>query len=171
GTPAFISAQLLVDPPAGQLLAARTFIHDIESLLWVLIWMTAHHEPSKMNREAREFVQELSQYDLRKLGKFKLSTIKAYEDLDSNILKFNNTWSNDLAPVIQELAEFLFHFLYATKPTTKKQLKYTTMVAAFQTHEELTSLTRWEVFSRVLGILSESIGDLAKKYQLDPKRF
>ncbi|KAG8707337.1 hypothetical protein FRC08_000575 [Ceratobasidium sp. 394] len=170
GTPAFISAQLLTDPPVGQPSVARTFIHDIESLLWVLIWMTAHHEPSKMNINAREFIQELSQYDLRKLGKFKLSTIKAYEDLDSSIINFDNSWSEDLAPVIQELAEFLYHFLYATEPTTKKQLKYSTMVAAFQKHRELMSLTRWDVFSHVLGILAESIEGLTKKYQLDPER-
>ncbi|KAG8736396.1 hypothetical protein FRC10_009344, partial [Ceratobasidium sp. 414] len=171
GTPAFISAELLLDPPAGQLSVARTFIHDIESLLWVLMWMTAHHEPSKMNRKAHEFVRSLSQYDLGKLGDFKYDTILAYQALESKILKFNNTWSNDLAPLIQELAEFLFHFLYVTEPTAKQQLKYPAMVAAFQKHKELTGLTRWEVFARVLGILSESIDELAKKYQLDPERF
>ncbi|KAG9077618.1 hypothetical protein FS749_010469, partial [Ceratobasidium sp. UAMH 11750] len=75
GTPAFISAQLLMDPPAGQPSVARTFIHDIESLLWVLIWMTAHHDPSKMNSKAQEFIQNLSQFQLGTLGDFKHATI------------------------------------------------------------------------------------------------
>ncbi|KAG9082193.1 hypothetical protein FRC07_014282, partial [Ceratobasidium sp. 392] len=116
GTPAFISAQLLLDPPAGERPVRRSFIHNLESLMWVLIWVVAHEEPAKMSDEACNLIRNLSQYDLNALGNFKRSFIKNYEEAGKTISDFGNSWSIKLAPVIQDMAFFFDHFLYPTMP-------------------------------------------------------
>ncbi|KAG9080616.1 hypothetical protein FRC06_006344, partial [Ceratobasidium sp. 370] len=74
GTPVFISAQLLQGFEPGEASVGRTFIHDVESLLWVLIWVIAHRsqkETWQVSKAAQELIQELSRNDLSKLGRYK----------------------------------------------------------------------------------------------------
>ncbi|QRV83914.1 kinase domain protein [Ceratobasidium sp. AG-Ba] len=118
GTPAFISAQLLESFTTDQPPVAHTIIHDIESVLWVLVWVVAHHEPGAMNPAAKDFARSLSEPNLRKLYHFKQGTIESYDSLERNIRRFDNGWSEDLAPVIQELAIFLSFFMYVRKGRT-----------------------------------------------------
>ncbi|KAG8714760.1 hypothetical protein FRC09_017275, partial [Ceratobasidium sp. 395] len=91
GTPAFISAQLLMDPVGDDPPVGRSFVHDLESLMWVLIWVAAHQSPREMNAEARKFVRELSQHDLHALGRFKANFIRGYLDAGAKISGFGNT--------------------------------------------------------------------------------
>ncbi|KAG8705081.1 hypothetical protein FRC08_001860 [Ceratobasidium sp. 394] len=59
GTPAFISAELLLAPDHKPML--HTFLHDLESIFWVLIWaVVTHVEPGKRpSIEAEKFINDL----------------------------------------------------------------------------------------------------------------
>ncbi|KAG9079420.1 hypothetical protein FS749_008541 [Ceratobasidium sp. UAMH 11750] len=111
GTPIFVSAQLLLNP-VGRAPVHRSFVHDIESLMWVLVWVTIHQDPQNMSEKAREFARELSRRDLNALGEFKQSTTQRYLALRQTITEFGNPWSKQLAPTIQTMARFFADFLY-----------------------------------------------------------
>ncbi|KAG9084148.1 hypothetical protein FS749_005444 [Ceratobasidium sp. UAMH 11750] len=108
GTPAFVSAQLLLN----QAPVHRSFVHDIESLMWVLVWVTIHQDPENMSEKARQFARHLSLRDLNALGEFKRSTIQRCLSLRQTITEFGNPWSKQLAPTIQTMARFFADFLY-----------------------------------------------------------
>ncbi|QRV99220.1 RNA-directed RNA polymerase L [Ceratobasidium sp. AG-Ba] len=63
GTPAFISAQLLL--ATNKKPVRHTFLHDLESIFWVLIWMVAtrtkHGE--KLTAEAQQLIDDLRGLD------------------------------------------------------------------------------------------------------------
>ncbi|KAG8778178.1 hypothetical protein FRC12_025131 [Ceratobasidium sp. 428] len=189
GTPAFISAQLLMDPIGDEPPVGRSFIHDLESLMWVLIWVAAHQSPSEMNAEARKFVRELSQYELDALGRFKVNFIRGYLDVNATISQFGNTWSTKLAPIIQKMAAFFAHFLYPTKTKTKafgpgnSNDAPSTLDAEFadfdynedddevqrnlQKHLEYMEQKRWKSFMYFLGLFHYSIRELSQEEHVD----
>ncbi|CAE6477897.1 unnamed protein product [Rhizoctonia solani] len=80
GTPAFVSAQLLT--ATAECPIFRTFMHDIESLFWVLFWVLIHRTqvsdgPWTVNEHAKQLIQQLSNSDMTTLGAFKRSLIKS----------------------------------------------------------------------------------------------
>ncbi|KAG9090764.1 hypothetical protein FS749_000308 [Ceratobasidium sp. UAMH 11750] len=96
---------------------ARTYIHDTESLLWVLIWVVAHHSTRKdrweVNSAAAEMIQRLSTHDLKSLWRDKKAMLSDFRQLISDIRKMETDLSKDLAPVIGELAMFFYIYLHA----------------------------------------------------------
>ncbi|KAG9091855.1 hypothetical protein FRC07_011769, partial [Ceratobasidium sp. 392] len=181
GTPAFISAQLLLDPPDGESPVRRTFIHDLESLMWVLVWVVAHQQPAKMNDKARNFVRKLTQYDLNALGEFKRLFIKNFADVETEISDFDNSWSKQLAPIIQEMAYYFAHFLYPTTTNTEnshhestdpkdeyeyfsfeKKSNTAALELMLKTHNEFMSFNRWTTFIYFLNLFQTSIKTLSK---------
>ncbi|QRV97977.1 hypothetical protein RhiJN_25996 [Ceratobasidium sp. AG-Ba] len=169
GTPAFISAQLLESATSDQLPVARAIIHDLESLLWVLIWIVIHHEPRAMNQAAKDLAQSLSEPNLRKLYRFKSDTIALYGSLEHKIRELNNGWSDDLAAVIEELGSFVYHFLYFKDLAGGVARRDAAKEFHRQEHRRLMNLTRWEVFEEFLGIFDHWTRELSEKYEGEKK--
>ncbi|KAG9118964.1 hypothetical protein FRC07_006250 [Ceratobasidium sp. 392] len=117
GTPAFISAQLLDGFLSKRGPPVRTFMHDVESLLWILIWVVAHRSQDetewKVNDTAKDLISNLSQNNLASLSEKKQLLLHDQNRLVTAILGLENDWSKALVPIIQSLAKFLFVYLYA----------------------------------------------------------
>ncbi|KAG8693065.1 hypothetical protein FRC09_010765 [Ceratobasidium sp. 395] len=116
GTPAFISVQLLEDFLSESGPAKRTFMHDVESLFWILIWVVAHRSQKnttwKVNNAAKQLIRDLSQNNYQRLGRDKALLLRDHRRLVSTIRNLKNDWSEDLIPTIKRLAEILFVYLY-----------------------------------------------------------
>ncbi|KAG9080370.1 hypothetical protein FRC06_006671, partial [Ceratobasidium sp. 370] len=170
GTPAFISAQLLQGFEPGEASVARTFIHDVESLLWVLIWVIAHRSQKKetwqVSKAAQELIQELSRNDFSKLGRYKQSMLGETSGLEKLIRGLGNDWCEDLAPVVGELADYLYTYIYfEPAPGYSRRLHRKAQAAA---HEEFTTCSRSTTFVHLFDILDCAIAVLeAKCPQID----
>ncbi|KAG9105099.1 hypothetical protein FRC07_009625 [Ceratobasidium sp. 392] len=116
GTPAFISAQLLDGFLSEKGPANRTFMHDVESLLWILIWVVAHRSQDetewKVNEIAQVVISGLSRNNLTNLHEYKDKQLRDRRRLADTIRGLRNDWSDDLAPIIEDLVEFVFLYLY-----------------------------------------------------------
>ncbi|KAG9080048.1 hypothetical protein FRC06_007135, partial [Ceratobasidium sp. 370] len=164
GTPAFISAQLL-EGTSGQGPTTRSFIHDIESLLWVLIWAVAHRSQDKdiwkVNTTAEDVIRKLSQNDLHSLGEYKRNLLADRARLEEKIDDFENDWSGDLAGVIGELADYIYTYLYfrPLKPTRIRAAP-DFRVKQMQLHEAYMIQPRSDTFASLFDILDVTITDL-----------
>ncbi|KAG8709989.1 hypothetical protein FRC09_000362, partial [Ceratobasidium sp. 395] len=165
GTPAFISAQLLKGFATGEDKVTRTFIHDVESLFWVLVWVVAHRSQKEdtwqVSKEAETLMRKLSQPDLTDLGDYKRKTLSDVEDLDRQVRGFGNDLCEDLAPIIGELAEFLFVYIYVNPPVPGLT-GYRKFRA--QTHEEYTSDSRDTTFTHLFSLFDGTIAKLQAKH-------
>ncbi|KAF8602970.1 hypothetical protein BDV93DRAFT_607066 [Ceratobasidium sp. AG-I] len=106
GTPAFISAQLLLATEKKPV--QHTFLHDLESVFWVLVWMVATHvEPGqKLNEEAKVLIDSLCRHDDRSLGEYKWKFIKEPALARKAIYDLENGWKK-AGTVVQQFADFL----------------------------------------------------------------
>ncbi|KAB5589863.1 hypothetical protein CTheo_6702 [Ceratobasidium theobromae] len=111
GTPAFISAQLLLATRHEPV--QHTYLHDLESFFWVLVWIVATRvEPGKkMNAQARELMAKLCNPDDQSLGDFKKGFITTPVASGKRIIKLNNGWKW-AGGVVYEFAEFLNRSIY-----------------------------------------------------------
>ncbi|KAG8695300.1 hypothetical protein FRC09_009251 [Ceratobasidium sp. 395] len=161
GTPAFISAQLLAAHMSGESVA-RTFIHDVESLLWVLIWVVAHHSQKEdtwqINETAREVIQELSQNNWNKLATYKANQLSNTDGLKKTIRRFDNKWSEQIADVIGRLASFLYPYIYIS-PELATADDDTQMFFANR-HEILTTCSRSATFAQLFQIFDAALAKL-----------
>ncbi|CAE6461806.1 unnamed protein product [Rhizoctonia solani] len=171
GTPAFISAQLLIaDSPN-----ARTFMHDIESLFWVLVWVLIRRGknldgPWSVNEHAKQLIRDLSNNDFAALGKFKRSFIKSSVDTDceQEILKLENPWCEDLVLLIQEFGAFLYCYLYAKTTRAFSEWAGDAFQQGLpQLHDQFLDQPHLQTFEVLFTILERHMGILEKKYQVD----
>ncbi|KAG8678054.1 hypothetical protein FRC08_018098 [Ceratobasidium sp. 394] len=193
GTPAFISAQLLLSFLPGNRSVTRTFIHDVESLFWVLVWVLAHRslEASrwKVNDTAKYIITQLSQHNIFALGTYKRSMFYNRQLL-SGIRNLENDWSQDLAPVINTLADFFYLYLYfeptgitpsaqgadsdeseSSDDSDLEDPTPSTEQTAQTLHDKYTAESRSQTFARVFKILNTSIRELKhKKLSIDWNR-
>lgn len=136
----------------------RTFLHDIESVFWVLVWVVAQRSLNRteweVNSDAREMIQDLSERDLKRLGRQKTGIINDLV-LEDRIKRFGNDWSNTLAPVIAELSGELQTYLYAPKSSGAKSSAR--RQAAVKEHLEYQSEYREATFQKFLGIFRNHI--------------
>ncbi|KAG9077036.1 hypothetical protein FS749_011130 [Ceratobasidium sp. UAMH 11750] len=111
-----MSAQLLESYMSSQNKVVRTYVHDAESLLWVLIWVVAHCSTSEDRWEigdaAAGIIQRLSTHDLRSLYKKKKAMLSSARWLVLDIREMGTELSKDLASVIGQLAGFFYLYLY-----------------------------------------------------------
>ncbi|QRV76919.1 phosphoribosylformylglycinamidine synthase [Ceratobasidium sp. AG-Ba] len=125
GTPAFISIQLL-ESYMGNTTASRGFIHDAESLLWVLIWTVAHRSVSEERWEitpnAEKIIRQLSKLDISDLCEHKLNMISDGQRLRDMILEMETDLADGLAEVIGRLADFFYTYLYSGHKTSRTGL-------------------------------------------------
>ncbi|KAG8712453.1 hypothetical protein FRC09_019856 [Ceratobasidium sp. 395] len=169
GTPAFISGQLLSGYATGEDKVTRTFIHDVESLFWVLVWVVAHRSISKdswrVGEDAAGVLQDLSQPDFSKLGRYKRDKISGGGGLRALVQGFGNDLCEDLAPVIGELANFLSTYLYFEPQPLGYASRFDMLRnAEAQLHKELTSCSRGTSFSFLFDILDPAIAALEAKH-------
>ncbi|KAB5589524.1 hypothetical protein CTheo_7031 [Ceratobasidium theobromae] len=117
GTPAFIAAQLLLATRRNPV--QHTYLHDLESFFWVLVWIVATRvEPEKkMNAEARKLMTKLCNPDDQSLGEFKKGFITTPVDSGDTIVELDNGWEL-AAGVVRAFAEFLEKSIYK-KAVTK----------------------------------------------------
>ncbi|KAG8731609.1 hypothetical protein FRC10_001613 [Ceratobasidium sp. 414] len=111
GTPAFISAQLLL--ATNKQPVRHTFLHDLESIFWVLVWTVATHvEPEKvLSEEAQQLIDSLSNRDDKFLGLFKRSFIAYPAAVHKDIRQLGNGWEK-AATAAQKFAAFLRTNIY-----------------------------------------------------------
>ncbi|KAG8760237.1 hypothetical protein FRC12_009602 [Ceratobasidium sp. 428] len=163
GTPVFVSAQILEAHISGVLIP-RTFIHDVESLLWVLIWVIAHHSQKEgswqINETAQDVIKELRQNDLDKLATYKRCLIWDAFGIQKTVRKFDNKWSEQLAPVIGQLAWFLCAYI-CIRPELFVNLKDDEH-SAFLTshHKKLITCSRSSTFAQLFHILGAALAEL-----------
>ncbi|KAG8750316.1 hypothetical protein FRC11_010526 [Ceratobasidium sp. 423] len=173
GTPTFISAQLLTaDRPIS-----RAFIHDIESLFWVLVWVLIRRTqdpngPWKVNEHAKELIRQLSNSDLSALGKYKLSLLSSAVsgDFGKTIMDLQNPWCEDLAPLAQAFAGYLYYYLYHTEPGTLPPLNTPARAASeylILQHNQYQDQPHKKTFDDLFNMFDERIRILEKKYQVD----
>ncbi|QRV92137.1 phosphoribosylformylglycinamidine synthase [Ceratobasidium sp. AG-Ba] len=124
GTPAFISIQL-IESYMSNSVAGRSFIHDTESLFWVLIWVVAHRSLStnrwEISSTAAEIIRELSTLNMPSLCSNKRGMIADGLRLVERIQEMNTDFAVALAGVIGNLADFFYIYLYTgpRKPSTR----------------------------------------------------
>ncbi|QRW13719.1 RNA-directed RNA polymerase L [Ceratobasidium sp. AG-Ba] len=111
GTPAFISAQLLL--ATNKKPVRHTFLHDLESIFWVLIWMVAtrtkHGE--KLTAEAQQLIDDLCNNDDRALGNFKRSFLLLPKAARTDIVALGGDWTG-AAGIVSKLAKILKANIY-----------------------------------------------------------
>ncbi|KAG9124877.1 hypothetical protein FRC07_009909 [Ceratobasidium sp. 392] len=100
----------------------RTFMHDVESLLWILVWVVAHRSQDKktwkINDTAKRLIRKLSQNNYESLASDKEMLLTNRSKLVSNIRNLKNDWSDDLIPIIKDLADILYLYLYVGNTST-----------------------------------------------------
>jgi hypothetical protein len=173
GTPAFISAQLLKSYMGDHPPATRTFIHDVESLLWVLVWVVAHRSQNsdswEINTDAQELIQNLSQNSMRRLGTYKADLLDGGL-LGRTVDRCGNDFSKALAPVVGELADlFRIYFYNLHNEPSFKFLVGKAKGRALEDkneHELLMSESREATFDRLFAILDAHIEGL-KHHPID----
>ncbi|CAE6513050.1 unnamed protein product [Rhizoctonia solani] len=108
GTPTFMAIKLL---RATSLEPIRhTFIHDLESFFWVLLYVIAdHRDPgvSQLNAAATHVLDQLDTIHYFSLGNAKHATLGDIADGDLNVGTFGTTWARSLAPMVQKFANFV----------------------------------------------------------------
>ncbi|KAG8770311.1 hypothetical protein FRC12_004364 [Ceratobasidium sp. 428] len=166
----FASAQLLQGQSPARGPVAKTFIHDIESLFWVLVWEVAQRSQFEkhweINDKAKAVIQSLSQSDMSLLQDYKKSFLLASVypgTFESKIKGFENDWSEDLAGVIYDLADYIWCYLYFESPTRPRYSRRRPIKAQTK-HEEYTTCSRSNTFGDIFSILDDAIIALEAKY-------
>ncbi|CEL53402.1 hypothetical protein RSOLAG1IB_11334 [Rhizoctonia solani AG-1 IB] len=108
GTPAFISAALLLDTQKR-----HTFVHDLESIFWVLVWVLVNHtDPGKVpNEHARGVINTLCKENDEDLGNAKVSFALRPRHIAQTIRSLGNGWEA-AERLVTQFAGFLRDNLY-----------------------------------------------------------
>ncbi|KAG8709990.1 hypothetical protein FRC09_000363 [Ceratobasidium sp. 395] len=167
GSPAFISGQLLKGLATGEDKVTRTFIHDVESLFWVLVWVVAYRSQGEdswqVSKETEAVMRGLSQCDFSELSEYKIDKICNGSSLERLVRGFNNDLCEDLAPVIASLAQFISIYLYFDPaPPSDPDFEPLYMVKA-QLHDKYMSYPRSGIFGHLFTILNRAIATLEAK--------
>jgi uncharacterized protein YneF (UPF0154 family) len=164
GTPAFISAELLKSYMGDQPPVTRTFIHDVESLLWILVWVVAHRSQDanswKINSHAEKLIRNLSQNDMSELGAFKSGLFQG-DALALQVEGCGNKWSEALVSVIDELAQFFYLYYYRKPNYTTRGARAEQVRKYTELHDLMMEESREATFARLFRILDDHI-DLLK---------
>ncbi|KAG8765014.1 hypothetical protein FRC12_007731 [Ceratobasidium sp. 428] len=156
-------------------------MHDVESLLWILVWVVAHRSQDettwKVNGIAKRLISDLSGNDYPHLIDKKLVLLSNYRELVSTISGLDNDWSEDLLPVIKALVDFIHAYLYFEPKPPKANHKSMnpqdfnpSIVLAdpkvedsVEPHRTYTNEPRLHTYARLLNIFMEEIATLEEK--------
>ncbi|CAE6450155.1 unnamed protein product [Rhizoctonia solani] len=106
GTIAFMSSQLLSEEPAR-----HTFMHDLESFLWVLVWLVAVHAREYNQRNANLLREKLCSPDDSFKSFFIANSDRARAQMARVIDSADTDWAY-ARKVILRFARFLHQNLY-----------------------------------------------------------
>ncbi|QRV92138.1 hypothetical protein RhiJN_20156 [Ceratobasidium sp. AG-Ba] len=163
GIPAFMSIQLL-ESYICNAAASRCFIHDAESLLWVLIWTVAHCSVSQERWEitpaAERFIRQLSKLDVAALCEHKRGMISDGPRLAKKIRELKTDFAIALSPVIGQLADFFFIYLYSAPDTLPLFSSSSSFKDIPQSSSNRSSISDMEKI-----ILEESYQELSRAHQ------
>ncbi|KAG8709334.1 hypothetical protein FRC08_018393 [Ceratobasidium sp. 394] len=178
-TPAFMSAHLLESYMSPQSKVTRTYIHDAESLLWVLIWVVAHRSRREdrweVNDKAARMIQKLSTNDFTFLWESKEAMLSGTQWLVSDIWEMGTELSKDLASVIGQLAGFFYLYLYAAPPNPESSISDSDSdlvdlvepcplrVIKLALHKQYIEESRSQTFDRLFATINRCIARLEKK--------
>ncbi|QRW23773.1 RNA-directed RNA polymerase L [Rhizoctonia solani] len=158
GTPAFISAQLLL--ATDQKPVRHTYLHDLESIFWVLVWMTATHvEPGqKRNAEAERLIGKLCRRDDETLGEFKRGFVTSAKRAHKTIIELDNGW-NKAARVVFEFALLLDEHIYDKEggPAPESDDEDTVVVNPQTT---VSHASPWHILKSVIDIFDKWIAKM-----------
>ncbi|KAB5587485.1 hypothetical protein CTheo_9076 [Ceratobasidium theobromae] len=101
-----MATQLLRAKPKARI--AHTYLHDLESFFWVLLYTVANHREggAELNEDASAVLSKLEMLDPSTLGSVKFSLLSEITNGDINVESFNTAWSKALAPMIVEFAKW-----------------------------------------------------------------
>ncbi|KAG8687252.1 hypothetical protein FRC08_012085 [Ceratobasidium sp. 394] len=183
GTPAFISAQLLDSYMLSPSKVTRTYVHDTESLLWVLIWVVAHRSLRKdrweINDKAAAMIQKLSTNDLTFLCESKHTMLSDTECLVSNLKDMRTDLSTELAPVVGQLANFFYFYLYVASLNPEPSASHSDLDPVYPVepspyralkldlHKQHIEESRSQMFDRLFAMINRSITWLKRKHVLN----
>ncbi|KAG8696582.1 hypothetical protein FRC08_007061 [Ceratobasidium sp. 394] len=167
-TPVFMSAQLLESYISSQSNVTRTYVHDAKTLLWVLIWVVAHRSMHKDHWEvgdkAARTIRKLSGNDTTSLWENKKGMLAGFRQLALDIQKMGTESSEDLAPVIGELAYFFYVYLYCTPPnpgsgSSPTNFNWLNQIAQpyDALHKQYVAESRSQTFDRLFEIINYHI--------------
>jgi hypothetical protein len=143
----------------------RTFIHDVESLLWILVWAVAHRSQKsvswEVNANAQELIQHLSQNNMRQLGAFKSDRLEYGGLLRRAISACDNDFSKALASGVGQLAEFfrIYFYKFPNTPDFDDLVEWEKERALVnkKEHELMMSESREATFGCIFAILDAQI--------------
>ncbi|CAE6439022.1 unnamed protein product [Rhizoctonia solani] len=110
GTPAFMAVELLPGLLAKPTKPVpHTYVHDLESFFWVLLYTIAEHQEggAPVNSNALEVLERLDRLDNTLLGDGKFYLLGAIVDGTLDVRSFGTVWAEFLAPVVEGFAEWV----------------------------------------------------------------
>lgn len=126
--------------------------------MWIVIRRSQNPDgPWEVNDVAKKLMRQLSNSAKDDLGAFKAGVFKdsAAGDLERTILGLKNDWSEALAPVIVDFADFFYESLYFNRASGKDYVRL---------KNQYLDEPREKTFERLFGILDAGIEDLRKTY-------
>ncbi|QRW09654.1 RNA-directed RNA polymerase L [Ceratobasidium sp. AG-Ba] len=158
GTPAFISAQLLL--ATDQKPVRHTYLHDLESIFWVLVWMIATHVESgqKRSSEAERLVNKLCRRDDETLGEFKRGFISSPKRARGDILDLGNGWTK-AARVVFEFASLLNKHIYDKEGGPVPESDDEDAIV-LNLHSTVSDTNPWHVLKAVIDIFDKAIAKM-----------
>ncbi|KAF8680919.1 hypothetical protein RHS04_03662 [Rhizoctonia solani] len=154
GTVAFMSSQLLSREPAR-----HTFMHDLESFLWVLVWLVAVHAREYNQRNANLLREKLCSPD----GSFKtlfITNVKtSHSQMTTVIDPADMEWMHGWA-VIRRFAQFLHRNLYGQEDATPYEDVIKPQLEPLFTTTKVSCEEKWSLIRTLVGIFDETIAKL-----------
>ncbi|CAE6347293.1 unnamed protein product [Rhizoctonia solani] len=176
GTPAFISVQLLDTDKR----VFRTFMHDVESLFWVMLWSLVCRSQDKntwkVNGHAENQIRGLSNSSMTGLLQFKKSLLHSVvtgggKDFAETIMKLDNSWCEDLFPILRQFGFFLYYYLYDSPPKALldsadplEKAIYDASLGQHLLHNEYLNQPHLKTFEILFAMFDRHINTLKEKY-------
>jgi hypothetical protein len=129
----------------------HTFVHDLESFFWVLVWMVATHvgPGMELNEEAHTLIDEMCDGNDQSLGNFKEVFILKPRVARKRILDLDNGWE-DAGKVVSQFAQLLTENIYDKEGDQMDD----------SGSENPTDLESWHILKSVIDIFDWHIAHL-----------
>ncbi|KAB5587411.1 hypothetical protein CTheo_9151 [Ceratobasidium theobromae] len=113
-----MATQLLLAKPKARI--AHTYLHDLESFFWVLLYTVAEHREggAELNEDASAVLSKLERIDPSTLGEAKYLLLGQIVSGNLNVESFNTAWSVALAPMIVEFAKWTHGMVFENPNST-----------------------------------------------------
>ncbi|KAF8681210.1 other FunK1 protein kinase [Rhizoctonia solani] len=155
GTVAFMSYKLLSEESVQ-----HTFMHDLESFLWVLVWLVAVRARENNQHNANWLREKLCSPDVSFKKLFIVDMETSSEQMAGVIDAADTEWEHSWT-VIKCFAQFLSNNLYAPRHNGSSNLpRPSPLLESNKTSRE----EKWGLIRTLIGIFDESIIELQSSY-------